>query len=150
MSPGSWAAGPWTWARRTPASPAGTRPTASRSSWSSPASAAGPAATIPWRRPPSFPPSWRSYRRPRSSTAWAPGRRSRGGVCGGGAGRRIRALGGTVPGDAYEGYRAQREEILRSLGVRRLRFLDEPLAAALGYGLGRRPARTAGGGGTGG
>lgn len=51
-------------------------------------------------------------------------------------GRRIRDLVVTVPVDAYEGYRAQLEEILRSLGVRRLRFLDEPLAAALGYGLG--------------
>src|SRR3990172_6139018 len=38
---------------------------------------------IPWRRPLSFPPSWRSYRRPRSSTAWGPGRPSSGG-CGGG------------------------------------------------------------------
>jgi len=42
----------------------------------------------------------------------------------------------TVPVDAYEGYRAQLQDIARSLGVRRLRFVDEPLAAALGYGLG--------------
>src|SRR5206468_72714 len=51
-------------------------------------------------------------------------------------GRRIRDLVVTMPVDAYEGYRAQLEEILRAVGVRRLRFLDEPLAAALGYGLG--------------
>lgn len=51
-------------------------------------------------------------------------------------GRGIRDLVFTVPVDAYEGYRAQLEEIVRSLGVRRVRFVDEPLAAALGYGLG--------------
>ena len=51
-------------------------------------------------------------------------------------GYRIRDLVLTVPVDAYEGYRAQLEEIVRSLGVRRVRFVDEPLAAALGYGLG--------------
>jgi molecular chaperone DnaK (HSP70) len=51
-------------------------------------------------------------------------------------GRTIRDLVVTVPVDCYEGYRAQLEEILRSVGVRRVRFLDEPLAAALGYGLG--------------
>ena len=51
-------------------------------------------------------------------------------------GRRIRELVVTMPVDAYEGYRADLEQILRSVGVRRLRFLDEPLAAALGYGLG--------------
>ena len=51
-------------------------------------------------------------------------------------GHRIRDLVVTMPVDAYEGYRAHLGEILRALGVRRLRFLDEPLAAALGYGLG--------------
>ncbi len=51
-------------------------------------------------------------------------------------GRSIRNLVVTTPVEAYEGYRAEIEEITRSLGVRRLRFLDEPLAAALGYGLG--------------
>ena len=54
----------------------------------------------------------------------------------------IRDLVATVPVDAYEGYRAQLEEIFRSLGVRRLRFIDEPLAAALGYGLGVASERT--------
>lgn len=51
-------------------------------------------------------------------------------------GHRIRDLVATIPVDAYEGYRAQLQDITRSLGVRRLRFVDEPLAAALGYGLG--------------
>lgn len=51
-------------------------------------------------------------------------------------GRRIRDLVITVPVDSYEGYRAELEEISRSVGVRRVRFVDEPLAAALGYGLG--------------
>ncbi|HLA79423.1 MAG TPA: Hsp70 family protein [Vicinamibacteria bacterium] len=51
-------------------------------------------------------------------------------------GHRVRDLVVTTPVDAYEGYRAQLDELLRSVGVRRLRFLDEPLAAALGYGLG--------------
>ena len=54
----------------------------------------------------------------------------------------IRDLVATVPVDAYEGYRAQLEQIVRSLGVRRLRFIDEPLAAALGYGLGIASERT--------
>ncbi len=52
------------------------------------------------------------------------------------SGQRIRELVVTTPVDAYEGYRAHLEQILQSVGVRRLRFLDEPLAAALGYGLG--------------
>jgi molecular chaperone DnaK (HSP70) len=51
-------------------------------------------------------------------------------------GSRIRDLVFTVPVDAYEAYRAELQAIARSLGVRRVRFLDEPLAAALGYGLG--------------
>jgi molecular chaperone DnaK (HSP70) len=51
-------------------------------------------------------------------------------------GERIRALTLTSPVDAYESYRAELSAIGRSLGVRRVRFLDEPVAAALGYGLG--------------
>lgn len=51
-------------------------------------------------------------------------------------GHRIRQLVATVPVDAYEGYRAQLQELARGVGVRKLRFVDEPLAAALGYGLG--------------
>jgi molecular chaperone DnaK len=57
-------------------------------------------------------------------------------------GRRIRDLVVTMPVDAYEGYRAHLEEILHAVGVRRLRFLDEPLAAALGYGLRLAAERT--------
>ncbi len=57
-------------------------------------------------------------------------------------GRSVRNLVVTVPVEAFEGYRAEVEQIARSLGVRRLRFLDEPLAAALGYGLGLTTERT--------
>jgi molecular chaperone DnaK (HSP70) len=52
------------------------------------------------------------------------------------SGRRVRDLVLTVPVDCYEGYRAELQAIARSLGVLRLRFVDEPLAAALGYGIG--------------
>jgi len=50
-------------------------------------------------------------------------------------GYRIRDLVVTSPVSAFETYRAEVQQILRRLGVRRLRFLDEPVAAALGYGL---------------
>jgi molecular chaperone DnaK (HSP70) len=50
-------------------------------------------------------------------------------------GHRIRELVVTSPVSAFETYRAEVQVILRRLGVRRLRFLDEPVAAALGYGL---------------
>ena len=50
-------------------------------------------------------------------------------------GHRIRDLVVTSPVSAFETYRAEVQQILRRLGVRRLRFLDEPVAAALGYGL---------------
>jgi molecular chaperone DnaK len=50
-------------------------------------------------------------------------------------GHRIRDLVVTSPVSAFETYRAEVQDILRNLGVRRLRFLDEPVAAALGYGL---------------
>jgi molecular chaperone DnaK len=49
--------------------------------------------------------------------------------------QRIRDLVVTSPVSAFETYRAEVQAILRHLGVRRLRFLDEPVAAALGYGL---------------
>ncbi len=51
-------------------------------------------------------------------------------------GERIRDLVVTAPVEAYESYRAELAAIGRYLGVGRLRFLDEPVAAALGYGLG--------------
>lgn len=55
-------------------------------------------------------------------------------------GERIRDLVVTVPVDAYESYRAEVRDIAQYLGVRNLRFVDEPVASALGYGLGlQRP-----------
>ena len=57
-------------------------------------------------------------------------------------GERIRDLVVTVPVDAFETYRAEVQSILGSLGVRRVRFVDEPVAAALGYGLSLSQERT--------
>ncbi|MFO0745788.1 MAG: Hsp70 family protein [Myxococcota bacterium] len=51
-------------------------------------------------------------------------------------GERWRSLVFTTPVDAYETYRAELVTISRELGIRDVRFLDEPVAAALGYGLG--------------
>jgi len=51
-------------------------------------------------------------------------------------GERIRDAVLTAPVEAFESYRAELLRIGRQLGIRRLRFLDEPVAAALGYGLG--------------
>ncbi len=51
-------------------------------------------------------------------------------------GERLRGLVLTAPVDAYEAYRAELSAIARSLGVRELKFVDEPVAAAAGYGLG--------------
>jgi len=48
---------------------------------------------------------------------------------------RIRDLVITSPVSAFETYRAEILGVARDLGIRRLRFLDEPVAAALGYGL---------------
>ncbi|HLV81072.1 MAG TPA: Hsp70 family protein [Chthonomonadaceae bacterium] len=41
----------------------------------------------------------------------------------------------TVPVESYEPYRAELSSIARKLGVSRFNTLDEPVAAALGYGL---------------
>ena len=57
-------------------------------------------------------------------------------------GHRLRDLVVTSPVTAFETYRAEVQAILRDLGVRRVRFLDEPVAAALGYGLSLRETRT--------
>lgn len=57
-------------------------------------------------------------------------------------GERIRDLVVTSPVEAYEAYRAEVAQIGRYLGVTRLRFLDEPVAAALGYGLSIERERT--------
>lgn len=50
-------------------------------------------------------------------------------------GERVRDLVITTPVHAFESYRAELQTIAKRLGVRRLRFADEPVAAALGYGL---------------
>lgn len=49
---------------------------------------------------------------------------------------RIRDLVITTPVDSYETYRAELTQLGKHLGVKRLRFIDEPVAAAIGYGLG--------------
>src|SRR5512136_2790793 len=51
-------------------------------------------------------------------------------------GRRVRNLVVAAPVSAFEMYRAEVQRILHNLGVPRVRFVDEPLAVALGYGLG--------------
>ncbi len=58
-------------------------------------------------------------------------------------GERIRDLVVTAPVDAYESYRAELTAILKGFGVRRVRFVDEPVAAAIGYGLTLKQNRVA-------
>jgi len=58
-------------------------------------------------------------------------------------GVRIRDLVVTSPVSAFETYRAEVQRLLQELGVRRVRFVDEPVAAALGYGLSLSHERTA-------
>lgn len=50
-------------------------------------------------------------------------------------GERIRDLVITVPVDSFESYRAELIDMAKYLGIKRMRFLDEPVAAAIGYGL---------------
>lgn len=57
-------------------------------------------------------------------------------------GERIRRVTVTAPVDSYEGYRAELRALLRQLGVQIDRFVDEPVAAAAGYGLSVRGRRT--------
>ena len=57
-------------------------------------------------------------------------------------GHRLRDLVVTSPVTAFESYRAEVQEILKRLGVRSVRFVDEPVAAALGYGLNLTEDRT--------
>lgn len=54
---------------------------------------------------------------------------------------RIQELVVTSPVDAFESYRAELSSALHGLGVTRVRFIDEPVAAALGYGLGLGKSR---------
>ena len=56
-------------------------------------------------------------------------------------GERPRELVVTSPVDAYEAYRAEVVRLFRRVGVREVRFLDEPVAAAIGYGLGLKRQR---------
>ncbi len=51
-------------------------------------------------------------------------------------GEHVRELVVTAPVDAYETYRAEVAGICQRLGVRTLHFIDEPVAAAIGYGVG--------------
>ena len=51
-------------------------------------------------------------------------------------GERIRELTLTAPVCSFDTYRAELRSLVEDLGVRKPRFLDEPVAAALGYGLG--------------
>jgi len=57
-------------------------------------------------------------------------------------GHRLRDLVVTSPVTAFESYRAEVQDVLRRLAVRRVRFVDEPVAAALGYGLNLTEDRT--------
>lgn len=50
-------------------------------------------------------------------------------------GERLRELAVTVPVDSFESYRAEVMRIMKGLGVNKVRFVDEPVAAAMGYGL---------------
>lgn len=51
-------------------------------------------------------------------------------------GERVRELVVTVPVDSYEAYRTELRNLLERLGIERVRFVDEPVAAAFGYGIG--------------
>ncbi len=57
-------------------------------------------------------------------------------------GQRVRDLVVTSPVSAFETYRAEVQQALRQLGVSRVRFVDEPVAAALGYGISLSHERT--------
>ena len=50
-------------------------------------------------------------------------------------GERPRNIAFCVPVDSYEPYRARIKHIAKSLGVRNFKVIDEPVAAAIGYGL---------------
>lgn len=58
-------------------------------------------------------------------------------------GERIRELCVTAPVDSYESYRAELAGIFRRLGVKKLEFVDEPVAAAMGYGVSLKGRRRA-------
>ncbi|MEZ4437060.1 MAG: Hsp70 family protein [bacterium] len=56
-------------------------------------------------------------------------------------GERIRELVFTVPVESYDAYRAELKAMAAAVGIGRVRFVDEPVAAAIGYGLGLSRAR---------
>jgi molecular chaperone DnaK (HSP70) len=56
-------------------------------------------------------------------------------------GERIKELVVTTPVESYERYRAEVARLFRQVGVKKLRFVDEPVAAAVGYGLGAKRNR---------
>lgn len=47
----------------------------------------------------------------------------------------LKSLTFSVPVDCYEPYRAQLKQIAKSLKIKKFRLVDEPVAAAIGYGL---------------
>ncbi|HNH46815.1 MAG TPA: Hsp70 family protein [Myxococcota bacterium] len=51
-------------------------------------------------------------------------------------GERIRDLTITLPVDSYDSYRAELHTLAKTAGIHRLKLLDEPVAAAMGYALG--------------
>ncbi len=56
-------------------------------------------------------------------------------------GERIKTIAVTAPVDAYEGYRAEVRQLFERHGVKVTQFVDEPVAAAAGYGLSIRDRR---------
>jgi molecular chaperone DnaK (HSP70) len=50
-------------------------------------------------------------------------------------GKKPQSITFSVPVDCYEPYRAQLNQIARSLHVKQIKLIDEPVAAAIGYGL---------------
>jgi molecular chaperone DnaK (HSP70) len=56
-------------------------------------------------------------------------------------GERVREITVTAPVAAFESYRAEVAAALRAAGVRNVKFADEPVAAAAGYGLSLRHER---------
>lgn len=51
-------------------------------------------------------------------------------------GEKVRDLVVTAPVDSFDTYRSELSHITKAIGVQRLRLIDEPVAAALGYGMG--------------
>jgi len=56
-------------------------------------------------------------------------------------GERMRDVVITTPVESYERYRAEVAQLFRRVGVKTVRFVDEPVAAALGYGLSVKASR---------